>query len=126
MKIGIVGSRNFDRYRLMQEIALQYITPEYTTIISGGARGADRLAERLALHLDLNMIGHKAHWDKYGKRAGPIRNQKIVDDSDALLAFPSKKGRGTQITIDMAKRKGIPIYVIDNWEQGINDEDRFS
>ena len=49
-----------------------------------------------------------------------------MDDSDALLAFPSKKGRGTQITIDMAKRKGIPIYVIDNWEQGINDEDRFS
>jgi len=116
MKIGIVGSRNFDKYGLMEEVALNYINSEYTTIISGGAKGADRLAERLALHLDLDMIVHKAHWELYGKRAGPIRNQKIVDDSDALLAFPSKAGRGTQITIDMAKRKGIPVYVIEDWE----------
>jgi len=113
VNIGIVGSRNFDN----REMMLEHIPAGYTTIVSGGAKGADALAETLANHLGLDVIVHKAQWDLYGKRAGPIRNQKIVDDSDALLAFPSKNGRGTQITIDMAKKKGIPVYVVDDWEE---------
>ena len=40
----------------------------------------------------------------------------IVDDSDVLIAFPSKHGKGTQITIDMANKKGIPVHVVDDWE----------
>ena len=84
--------------------------------MTGDARGADAIAVRLAQNHDLGVIVHKADWDLYGKKAGPIRNKKIVDDSDVLIAFPSKHGKGTQITIDMANKKGIPVHVVDDWE----------
>ena len=116
MNLGIVGSRNFGSWKLMQQYVLRYILDGCTTVITGDAKGADAIAVRLAQYHGLDVIVHKAHWDLHGKRAGPIRNQKIVDDSDALLAFPSKNGRGTQITIDIANRKGLPVYVVDNWE----------
>lgn len=116
MNLGIVGSRNFGYWKLMEQYVLRYILDGCTTIVTGDARGADTIAVRLAQYHGLDVIVHKADWDLHGKRAGPIRNQKIVDDSDALLAFPSKNGRGTQITIDMANRKGLPVYVVDDWE----------
>ena len=124
MNVGIVGSRNFNNWKLMNSIVSDYTSLREhgyrmidPTIVTGDARGADALAVKLARYHDLVVIVHKAHWDLYGKKAGPIRNQKIIDDSDALIAFPSKHGKGTQITIDMAKKKGIPVYVVDDWEE---------
>ena len=116
MNLGIVGSRNFGYWKLMQEYVTRYILQGCTTIVTGDARGADAIAVRLAQNHDLGVIVHKADWDLYGKKAGPIRNKKIVDDSDVLIAFPSKHGKGTQITIDMANKKGIPVHVVDDWE----------
>ena len=115
MNVGIVGSRNFNNWKLMNSIVSDYTRID-PTIVTGDARGADALAVKLARYHDLVVIVHKAHWDLYGKKAGPIRNQKIVDDSDVLIAFPSKHGKGTQITIDMARKTGIPVHVIDDWE----------
>ena len=122
MNIGIVGSRNFNDWELMNTVLgeLCGYGGKYTTIdptiVTGDARGADTLAVKLARYRDLFVIVHRAHWELYGMKAGPIRNQKIVDDSDALIAFPSKQGTGTQITIAMARKKGIPVHVVDDWE----------
>ena len=120
MNLGIVGSRNFNNRALMIEQIYKVLPEKFTThdnvIVTGDARGADALARMEAIHLGLEVIVHRADWDKWGKVAGPIRNQKIVNDSDALIAFPSKHGRGTQITMKMARIKKIPVYVVDNWE----------
>jgi len=120
MNLGIVGSRNFNNRATMIEQIYKVLPENFTThdnfIVTGDARGADALARMEAIHLGLEVIVHRANWNLYGKKAGPIRNQKIVDDSDALIAFPSKHGRGTQITMNMANKKGIPVYVVDDWE----------
>lgn len=54
----------------------------------------------------------KADWGKYGKAAGPIRNQEIVNVSDIVIAFWNKKSRGTKDTIDKALRGNKPVLVI--------------
>lgn len=116
--IGIVGSRNFNRWDLVVSEMNKLIDThgQPNTIISGGAKGADSMAETWAKTNGCEMIVHPALWNKYGKRAAYLRNKDIVRDSDMLLAFPSKSGRGTQMTINLSQDKGIPIIIIDDWE----------
>jgi hypothetical protein len=53
-----------------------------------------------------------ADWERYGKRAGPIRNAEMVKaGADVVLAFPLPGGRGTQHTIRLAREAGIPVKV---------------
>ncbi|MFD1444284.1 hypothetical protein [Thermoactinomyces vulgaris] len=61
------------------------------------------------------MRGHKiarypAEWKKYGKKAGPLRNAKMAENADALVAFWDGKSRGTKDMIETAKRRGLRIY----------------
>lgn len=54
----------------------------------------------------LNVI--PADWAHHGRAAGPIRNQEMIDEADALAVFPG--GRGTTDCTLRAEKKGIPIY----------------
>jgi hypothetical protein len=58
------------------------------------------------------MIVHPALWDKYGKRAGYLRNQDIVDDADAMVAFLAPHSRGTKNSVGLANKKGIPVHIV--------------
>lgn len=56
----------------------------------------------------------EADWDKYGKGAGPIRNQAMVDSgADYFVAFRYRSSRGTTDCIERAKHAGIPGRVYD-------------
>jgi len=114
LKIGIVGSRRrnteIDR-RLIHETFKQVSKMsesvhmgewEECIIVSGGCQeGADAAAEELARLYGITIIIHHANWSLYGKRAGHIRNQKIAEDSDVLIACvaPDRTG-GTESTIE--------------------------
>lgn len=116
--LGIVGSRSFHNYDFLKEKVNDFINEideEITTIVSGGASGVDRLAEKFAKENNLKLMVFHAEWEKYGRGAGPIRNIKIVENSDYIIAFPSKNGRGTQDTIKKAekKKKIVKIYWTD-------------
>ena len=83
------------------------------TIIEGGARGADALAARFAdrNHLQCGHEQYKANWTKYGKAAGGIRNQEMLDSGvDLVLAFPG--GRGTADMVRRAKAAGVEVREI--------------
>lgn len=79
------------------------IMPQYfdsVHIISGGCpTGADHFAEKYARDYELDFTKYPAKWNRYGKRAGPIRNTKIAKEADILIAFPHPEGKGTQDTI---------------------------
>ena len=46
-------------------------------IISGGCKGAYKIAENIAKELNIPIEIYNAEWDKYGNSAGPIRNKKM-------------------------------------------------
>jgi len=109
LKLAVVGSRSFDNYFIME----QTLTPHLPfVLVSGGAKGADSLAERFAQENDLETIIHFPEWKKYGRRAGYVRNTFIVRDCDKLVAFWDEKSKGTKMTIDLAKEKGKPCTII--------------
>jgi hypothetical protein len=105
MKLAVVGGRDFDDYQLFCWHLFGLHLP-ITTIISGGARGADSFAKSFALNLKFEYIEFPADWGKYGKRAGYLRNVQIVDECDLLIAFWDGESKGTKHSIDLAEKAG--------------------
>lgn len=104
MKTAIVGSRSFSDEYLMIITLSKY---SITHVISGGARGADSLAEAYA---DINNLPKTIilpDWDRFGRSAGFIRNKLIVNASEQVIAFWDGYSKGTADTI-MYARKTLP------------------
>lgn len=111
MKLAVVGSREFSDYNLLEEHIMKNY-PTVTTIVSGGAKGADTYAELYAKKFGLHTEIEKPNWNLYGKSAGAIRNKAIVESSDMILAFWDGESKGTKITIDMAIKSGKPYQIV--------------
>lgn len=110
ISIGVVGSRSFNDYDLMvQELSR---IEGVTSIVSGGANGADKLAERYAREHGLPITVHLPDWDRFGRRAGLVRNMKIVNGCDALIAFWDGESKGTKDSIRKAELSGKPVTIV--------------
>jgi hypothetical protein len=81
-------------------------------IISGGARGADRHAAVYARRRGIEAVIFRAEWKTHGTKAGPIRNQRMIDEGkpDLVVAFPG--GKGTADMVRRAKAAGITVKEI--------------
>ncbi len=112
MRVLVCGGRDFNDWgRVMEVLDNIHIDKKIDTIIEGGASGADTLAWKWAKNRlgKGNSISFEAEWDKHGKSAGPMRNQRMIDEGkpDIVVAFPG--GRGTQDMIRRAVRAGIKV-----------------
>ena len=115
IKVIIAGTRDFNDYAFLKknvDYFLQDFNPNKIEIVSGNARGADKLGERYAKEHNLPVKLFPANWDKYGKRAGYLRNQEMANYSDVLIAFWDEKSKGTKHMIDIAKKQGLTFIVV--------------
>jgi hypothetical protein len=110
MKVVIAGSRNCEDYNLLLT-AVANAGFDITAVVSGGAKGADSLGERFAEECGLPVYKFPAHWEQYGRSAGPIRNELMAEFGDALIALWDGKSRGTKNMIDRATAHGLKIHV---------------
>lgn len=113
--VAIVGSRDWPFPEMVQR-AVQDLHAKHgaqLVIVSGGARGVDRYAVEVAQGLGIRCIVHKPDWDLWGRSAGFVRNQYIVDDADEMIAFHFQKSRGTWDSVNKAHDKGIPVNHIE-------------
>jgi hypothetical protein len=112
MRIIIAGGRDFDDYPALEkycdQVILVYCDPE---IVSGGARGADRLGEEYAEKRGLPIRRFPADWDAHGRRAGFLRNAQMARYADVLIAFWDGKSKGTQHMIGEASRNGLETFI---------------
>ena len=115
MKVIIAGSRYFNNYELLRQYVdhiLQNVSQkESIEIVSGGAKGADELGERYAKERGYKITRFPADWNKYGRAAGPKRNEQMGDYADALIAFWDGESRGTKHMIEYAKKKNLLVRV---------------
>ncbi len=85
MKAAVVGSRSVSHYDVVKAILNQYT---FTQIISGGAKGVDTLAEQYSSeHYLVKPMVILPDWKRYNRGAGAVRNRKIVDNSDFVIAI---------------------------------------
>ena len=113
----VAGGRDFDDDYLMSDVLGQFYNQhcdEDVTLISGGARGADKMAESFARSpFGWPIKQFIPDWDTLGKSAGYIRNQQMADNATHLIAFWDGKSKGTKHMIDIAKKKGLDVEVIN-------------
>ena len=110
MKTIIAGSRSITNYYTLIEAYLE-CPFTITSVVSGCARGVDALGEKFASNSSLPLEKYPADWETHGKRAGYIRNAEMADNAEALLAIWDGKSRGTKHMIDIAREKGLEVYV---------------
>ena len=113
-RLVVAGSRGFDSYeRLSAELDKYLAGRSNVTIISGTARGADRLGERYAQEHGYKIEQVPAQWAKYHQGAGPIRNKQMVKTADAVLVFWDNESSGTRNIIECARAENIPCKVVN-------------
>ena len=113
MIVAVVGSRTFSDWELLNRYLTDFhLKNTITRIISGGARGADTLAEKWAKANNIATTIYRAEWDKYGKRAGMIRNRLIISNSEHCIAFWDGASHGTKNDIELCHTLNVPCTVI--------------
>jgi len=113
MRILVCGGRSYgDITRIAQILDKIHRERGITTLIHGGARGADAIADAWANYNNVEREEFCADWKHLGPRAGPIRNQRMIEDGKphAVVAFPG--GRGTADMTFRARLAGLPVWEI--------------
>lgn len=131
MKVLVCGDRNW-KHRYYLDCILDDINVLYgiDEIIEGCANGADRDAgwpcpvevPEVYFHrngwAERRRIAHRhfpADWKRYGKAAGPIRNQQMLDEGkpDMVIAFHENfnDSKGTKNMVEIARKAGIPTLI---------------
>ena len=112
IRLAVVGSRTFtDRklcWKMLDDLQTKYNIIE---IISGGARGADSYGEAYADYHHIKKTIFPAEWDKYGKKAGYLRNIDIIKNCDVCIAFWDGESRGTSHDLDLCVKYNKICYV---------------
>ena len=122
-RVIIAGSRDMADYEAAKKAIGEAFSEigggAQVRIVSGHCRGADILGERYAREHGLELAVFPAEWNRYGRRAGFIRNTRMAEFASeegiegALIAFWDGQSRGTKMMIDIAEKKGIDAYVFD-------------
>lgn len=106
MRVLVCGGRKYgdaaEVNRALNELPV-------SLVIEGGASGADLLAKLWAQSNCVPCETYEADWDKYGKTAGPIRNQRMIDEGkpEVVVALPG--GPGTADMVRRARAAGIKV-----------------
>jgi hypothetical protein len=116
MRILVTGSRDWtDKITIYETLSQVWVSGEYNmpTLVSGACpTGADRMAEEYAEAYNWNIELHPAEWEKYGKRAGFLRNKEMVDlGADICLAFIKNNSKGASMTLKLAEEAGMSTKV---------------
>lgn len=120
IRIIVAGSRTCSDYKLISKVLSEYVKtcidngihPEF---VSGGCRGVDTIAEMFCKQNNYPKKVFKADWERYGKRAGYLRNKQMADyaaeTGGILIAFWDGESRGTKMMIKLAKMSGLCVKV---------------
>ena len=118
MKVIVAGGRDFNDYKLLKE-TLDNFQQEYgniTEVVSGTAKGVDKLGEQYANENNIPIKRFVPDWNGLGKKAGHVRNRLMGDyakeHNGMLVAFWDKHSRGTKGMIDYASKIGLKSVVV--------------
>lgn len=114
MRILVCGDREWVNEKIIEEELKHYLDIN-ALIITGGCRGADTIANNIAIRRGIEIKTYHAKWRKFGKFAGPERNTRMLVEGkpDLVIAFHTNimRSRGTLNMVGQANEAGVPIYI---------------
>ena len=114
MKVLVCGGRDYDEWpKLKEKLDELHETFKFTEVIHGAAQGADRLAGVWSRWNNIKESPYPADWKKDGKRAGYVRNARMLKEGKPELIIAFKGGKGTQMMIKLAEDSGVEVYDLD-------------
>lgn len=113
LRVAVIGSRSITDKSFVEDSLCDLYNkfPHIKEVVSGGAKGPDSFGEEWAKSRNILTKIFLPQWDKFGKRAGFIRNEDIVKNSDVVFAFWDGKSNGTLNSINLAKQLDIPVRI---------------
>lgn len=115
-RLVIAGSRSFQNYPALAAAVDQYLQKlapkKPVVIVSGTARGADRLGEQYARQKGYQLEEYPANWHYFGRAAAIKRNAQMAEIANAAIVFWDGQSAGAQNMIESAQAQGIPCEVI--------------
>lgn len=110
MRVLVCGGRDFED----ESAVINYLfriddERKITSIIHGGANGADKLGGQAAQLLQVPCQVFPANWKRDGKAAGPLRNQRMLDEGKPDLVVAFKGGKGTADMVRRARAAAIEV-----------------
>ena len=112
MKTIIAGSRSITDFSIVEEVVEKSgWKNKITEVVSGCARGVDKLGEMWARNHGIPVKRFPADWDKHGRSAGYRRNIDMAKYGDALVAVWRSNSKGTANMVNTMKRLDKPIYI---------------
>lgn len=119
VNIAVIGSRNFNDYEFVENIVSEVIADmknqtisDTITIVSGGAKGTDLLAERFANQHSFPLLIFRPDYKSFGKAAPIRRNREILEHSDMVIAFWDGESKGTRYMIENAEKLQIKTKIV--------------
>lgn len=109
MKTIIAGSRNIFNYEHIESIILS-CPWEITEVVSGDGGAVDFFGAYWGYINSIKVSHFPAQWKYLGRRAGPARNQVMVDCSEGLVYIWDGKSRGTGDVIRRSLRHGLSLH----------------
>lgn len=119
MKVIIAGSRIITDYATVER-AVRESGFTITELVSGGARGVDRLGEEWARRQKVPIKQFIPDWNRYGSRgpdhAGNVRNRQMaayVGKEGGLIAVWDGTSPGTKNMVLEARKLGLKVFVLN-------------
>jgi len=109
MRVIIAGGRDFvPKYQDWAFLYKIHKIISITVVLSGCSKGADKFGQKWAFGNLIKIERFPPNWDKYGKAAGPMRNEEMASKADAVILFPG--GKGTENMRSHAIRRRLRIF----------------
>jgi hypothetical protein len=110
MRTIIAGSRAITNYHAVAEAVVESGF-KISEVVSGTASGVDTLGELWATQNAIPIKRFPANWEAFGPRAGMLRNQRMADYANALIAVHDGESPGTANMINEARKRGLQVHV---------------
>ena len=110
MRVAIIGSRSVELNE--EQDVLPYLPENTTGIVSGGAEGADQIAEHIAEFLHVPLTVFRPDYARFQRRAPLERNRDIVQHADYVIALWDGSSRGTAHAIEHCIKEYKPVRVL--------------
>ena len=114
----VAGSRSFSDRSLMYKKLDYYLQKQdKVLIVHGGANGADKCAAMYAKERGIKTKVFLPNWDKYGKKAGILRNKEMFEcasqfQNRGCVVFWDGESRGTKNDIELSKKYNVPLRIV--------------